>query len=124
MIQIHPAKQPDGVLGGEPTAVGIIIPEGVIIKPCFPVIILPLHTQVLLKALEGMFGGVLEQHLAPSGIAGAPDDIAVGVAHFFGHARSIALEVIYVGFACRGSQQVVGAGYQSGFPASMRASGT
>ena len=124
MIQIHPAKQPDGVLGGEPAAVGIIIPEGIIIKSGFPVIILPLHAQVLLKAFGGVFGCLHKKRFAGDGVPGAPDDIAVGVAHFFGHARSIALEVIYVGFACRGSQQVVGAGYQSGFPASMRASGT
>ena len=81
LIQVVSAKKPNRVFADEPTNVSIIVPEGVIIQPCISVGVLALHPKGLSKSLWGISSYVLEHHLAPCGVAGTPNEVAVGIRH-------------------------------------------
>jgi len=72
LVVVESSCKSDGVGGGEPADVRIIVAKGVVVQAGFAVQVLALKTQVLAEKVVRV---VFAQGVAPNGVGGAPDDL-------------------------------------------------
>jgi len=91
LVLVKPSCKSDGVGGGDPADIGIIVAVGVVMQAGFAVQVLALKTDVL--AGDGTGFMCFLNGVAKDPVAGVPDDLAVAVGEFFGCAVQVIVEV-------------------------------
>ena len=96
MVKIDSPIQADRVRRRKPPYIRIIVAEGVVVKPGFPVQVLALVAYVVPRDLAGLAG--FSEGVAPDLVVHAPDDFSLLVGQLFGRALSGQCEFNRLGF--------------------------
>ena len=112
MVKIDSPIQADRVRRRKPPYIRIIVAEGVVVKPGFPVQVLALVAYVVPRDLAGLAG--FSEGVAPDLVVHTPDDFSLLVGQLFGRAVDVVVEVQHPhGQACFARCQVAGRALRS-----------
>lgn len=116
LIEVVATRQPDRVLAGEPSDVGVVVAESVVVQSALGIEVLALEAQVafdgvglFLPRFEGRVALAAEDTPrrgggdgpAPGGVVGGPDEVAIDVGGFLRGAEMVGVEVDDFGFGFR-----------------------